>query len=273
MKPPSISGESAALHEAVLSVVAEPLTLSLSHVQTLHPKRTDIEVIMATLKSHAQPRRCDASSHAELEAWCATPGGGILTAVRHTVQSMVQWCNANSVHAALPSYTHRQILSAIQILGAKSVIEGLIDEVSKQMSLNSLEVTFDIVTGLITAPTDMDSNAGAVYQGKRQLTLRDALNGFFDDAYQISKNDASRAEIIVRLNRRVEAQLARSNQQNTIVTEAENAMLLDLENSGQEPIVSDIGGIQETEIDNVVAGVMNEIMAEGVDGGDSFMEL
>ena len=273
VKPPSISGDSAALHEAVLSVVAEPLTLSLMHVQALHPKRTEIDVILATLKSHTQPRRCNASSSAELEIWCATSGGGILTAVRHTVQSMAQWCNTNSVNAALPSYTHRQILSAIQLLGAKSVVEGLIEEVSKQINLNSPDITFDVITALITAPTDTDSNAGVVYQGKRQLTLRDALNSLFDDAYQLSKSDAPRAEITVRLHRRVEAQLVRSNQQNAIVTEAENAMLLDLENSAQEPVVRDVEGMPETEIDKVMAGVMDEILAEGGDGGDSYMEL
>ena len=161
----------------------------------------------------------------------------------------------------------------MQILGAKSVVEGLVDEIGKQMSSNTPDVILDIVTALVTAPTDTDSNGGVVYQGKRQLTLRDALNGLFDDAYQISKNDAPRAEIIVRLHRRVEAQLARSNQQNAIVTEAENAMLLDLQDSGQGTIVRDEGGIPEADIDNVVAGVMDEIMAEGGDGGDSFMEL
>ena len=283
VKPASISGDSAALHEAVLSVVGEPLTLSLAHIQNLHPRRTDIEPLVAMLKSHTQPRRNDAASHVDLESWCPTPGGGILTAVRHTLHALTQWCNANSLNAALPNYSHRQLLVAIQILGAKSVLHALVDEILKQMASGPPDIILDIVTALITVPNAADfPTANSIVPWKRQLSLRDALGTAFNDAYELSKTDEPRAGVIVRLHRRVEAQLVRSDQQINIVAEvAGDEMLLDLNNAvgGDTRARMDDGhgnvgeGMPDADLDNVVTGVIDEILAAEGSGDTSFMEM
>ncbi|KAL9120982.1 MAG: hypothetical protein Q9187_002457 [Circinaria calcarea] len=290
VKPPSISGDSAALHEAVLSVVSEPLINSLMHILNLQPRPVDIEPLITTLKTHTQPRRSDASSHTDLETWSATPGGGILAAIRHTINSLVQWSQIDSPNATLPSYTHRQLVAAVQMLGAKSVLEALVDEIVKSQAAGPTDVLLDIITTLITAPTAVDfppTNGVGPTHPKSRLSLRDALSTASDDAYTLSKTNTSRAEITVRLHRRVEAQLARTGSQTTIVTDAdaENAMLLDLGNrtaaAAEETLATDVAGMPQEQLDNVVAEVMDDIFAEGGGGRkggrtgeeDGFMDI
>lgn len=283
VKPPSISGDSAALHEAVLSVVSEPLIHSLVHILNLQPRRVDIEPLITTLKTHTQPRRSDASSHTDLETWSATPGGGILTTIRHTINSLVQWSHTDSLNATLPNYTHRQLLAAVQMLGAKSVLEALLDEIVKSLAAGPPDVLLDITTTLITAPTAADfppTNTVGPLNPKPRLSLRDALSTASNDAYSLSKTNAPRAEITVRLHRRVEAQLARTGAQTTIVADpdAENAMMLDLETTGAtaaaETLATDVAGMPQEQLDNVVAEVMDDIFAGGGGGvGEGFMDL
>lgn len=275
VKPPSISGDAAALHEAVLSIVAENLEKGLTHVQKLHPKRPEINPLLSTLKQRTQRRRGDAASHTELETWCSTSSGGILVAVRHTVRALLQWCNTESSNTAPPNYTHKQILTAHRLLGARAVLESLLDELLRDS--NSSEVVLDIVTSLICASnsadfpaTDSNNNNTIVYhrQARRQLSLRDALITLNENAFTLSKTDAPRAEMTVRLHRRVEAQLARSSQQgNNLVTDADNAMMLELNDAGNAAM--NMG--QGADIDHVVAGVMDGIMATG--DGSFTMEL
>ena len=112
----------------------------------------------------------------------------------------------------------------------------------------------------------------------------------FNNAYELSKTDEVRAGVLVRLHRRVEAQLARSSQPVvgvSIVTEAgeEDQMLLDLNDAveaavvghGREGMGGDDGGdgerMADVELDTVVAGVMDEILAADGSGDRSFMEM
>ena len=311
IKPPSISGESASLHATVLSIVSKPLQRSLAHVQKLHPRRADTEPLLSTLKRHVQPQCHVASSHTELEAWTSTPSGGIPTALRQSLQSLTQWSSTGSLDAPPPGYTHRLPLAAIRMLGAKAVLTALIDEIVEQQAafinitttastttstalINTIDILLDITASLISAPSATDPasiNPLAANYPKPQLSLRDALQADFNDAYRISKTDAPRAAIIVRLFRRVTAQTARSAQQENIVSDVDaDQMLLDL---NQAAAVGDgtavgggmgggVGGRGEgagqsaggTDIDNVVAGVMEEIETqEFLAGSGSFMGM
>ena len=301
VKPPSMSGESAALHAAVLSVISRPLQRSLVHVQKLHPRRADTEPLLAILKRNVQLQCHVASSHTELETWSSTPGGGVLIALRHTLQSLTQWNNSGSLDAPPPSYTHRLLLASVRMLGAKAVLTALIDEIMEQANLasNPLDVILDIVTSLIAAPNAADPSSIeplATSYPKHQLSLRDALQAEYNEAHRLSKTDNPRAEIVVRLCRRVTAQLARSNQHANIVSDADaNQMMLDLDNAAAVGgnvvgVVSGVGvGIgggggggamgtvvqnPEAVIDNVVAEAMTEIETqEFLSGSDAFMGI
>ena len=86
------------------------------------------------------------------------------------------------------------------MLGSKPVLEALLDVVMKQAANGSPDVALDVVTAVICAPV-----AGERY------SLRHALHSAYSDVYTLSKRDATRAEIVVRLQRRVEAQGTRSS--------------------------------------------------------------
>ncbi|MCJ1392222.1 mediator complex subunit [Xylographa bjoerkii] len=196
--PPSLSSDALSLHEAVLAVTALPLDRALASVQKLHPRRQDIDPLLTTLKSRIRHPRNAAISTSELESWCNTPGGSILSALQNSVMALVNWSTTGMSNAAPPNYTHRLLLAAVTMLGAKFVLASLLDIISKHAANGAPDVVLDIITAMICAPTAND--------GRERLTLRHVLQSAYNDAYTLSKHNAARAEIIVRLNRRVESQ-------------------------------------------------------------------
>lgn len=198
LRPPSMSHDSLMLHTTVLSIVAKPLSDSLSHVQKLHASRTDTPMLLGVLNEYSQDRQGTTSLN-ELATWSTTPNGGLLTALRQTLQSLVLW-NATSASAAdtsPPSYTHQQLLATLRILGAPAVLNTLIDEATDHPTS---DVALDVITTLIFTSSPHPPSAV-----KRQLSLRDALNFQHSDVEDLSRTDPARASTIVRLYRRVEA--------------------------------------------------------------------
>ena len=197
LKPPSMSHDSSTVHNAVLSVVAKPLSDSLSHVQRLYASRSDIAPLLQVLNEHSQERQ-GATALAELAAWSITPNGGLLAALRQTLQSLILW-SATSTEGSPPSYTHRQLSDTLRILGAQSVLHPLIDEATDQA--NS-DIALDITTIMIltTSHSTLQSTPP-----KRHLTLRDVLQTELQTVDELARTDAPRASTIVRLHRRVEA--------------------------------------------------------------------
>jgi len=101
-------------------------------------------------------------------------------------------------NAAPPNYTHRLLLTAVTMLGSKVVLGSLLDIIVKHAANGAPDVVLDIVTAMICAPIAND--------GRERLSLRHVLQSAYNDAYTLSKHDAAKAEIIVRLGRRVEVQ-------------------------------------------------------------------
>ena len=237
IKPPSLSSDSSTLHEAILSVITKPLQRSLIYVQNLHPRRADTDPLLETLKKKVQPTRTDSASHAELESWSTTSNGGILASIRHTVQSLTLWSTSmgNLDATASPSsYTHRLVIAGSRVLGAKTVLNTLLDEILSDgntittldpegaLSSPSQDLVLDIVTCLIAAPTAADPSSifPLLYHStassttappkQHQLSLPSALDLLSTEAYALSKSNLPRAETIIRLHRRVSAATVRS---------------------------------------------------------------
>jgi len=258
VKPRSISSDSSAMHSAVLSIVAKPLDHALHHAQRRHPRRTDILPLLEALKPHAHKMRRDTAAFAELETWSATPGGSLLASLRHTLHSLILWASPSSTELSPPHYTHRQIILSLQVLGAKTVLGTLIDELMLHVaSPNSLDTTFDVIVTMISAPQARLPDAIATTDLstplplRRQLSLRDALRMLFDEADEISKKDVNRASVIVRLQRRVEALVGRGHNAGQGVE------------GGLEAGV--IGGL-DTEVDLVTEGVMGNESVKNAEG-------
>ena len=186
----------------------------------------------------------------------------------------------------VPSYTHRLYLSAWIILGAKATLEALLDEITKHpfaqlTSSSAQDVALDIVAALIMAPTTTDAlitpNSGitpAQYKRSQRLNLRHVIHYMGQDAYKLSRKDAPRAEVIVRLLRRVQSLSARPSQaslrqrqqqvQDELVVQAAtgDAMMLDLPGDGTE-----IAGIEDAQLNVDVDGTIGEVM-DGFMAGD-----
>ena len=196
--PPSLSSDALSLHEAVLAVIAQPLDRALVSVQKLHPRRQDIEPLLTTLKSRIRHQRNAATTTAELESWCGAHCRSILSTLHNSITALLHWSTTGVSNAAPPNYTHRIVLTAVNMLGAKVVLESLLDTVLKLSASGAPDLVLDIVTTMICAPTAND--------GRERLSLRNVLQSAYNDAFALSKHDAAKAEIIVRLHRRVETQ-------------------------------------------------------------------
>ncbi|KAK0719808.1 mediator complex, subunit Med5 [Lasiosphaeris hirsuta] len=245
LQPNSTSNEASSMLSSVLSIVAKPLEHALRAYQRQDPKSQEVEPLLKALKENLPlSRRTGGTDHNELESWttsihgaggapgaaaaaASAAGGGLTAAIRHTVQSLIQWAQNPPLNGMPAPYTHRQVLAALKILGAKHLLGILLDELKANMdSANnngsgSSGVAYDVATAIICAP-DVNNEARAAAAAEetagafatpqpkqqRRLTLREALKAEADDWKKIQKTDALMAETVVRLYRRVEAQMA-----------------------------------------------------------------
>ena len=200
LKPPSMSHDSSTIHSAVLSVVAKPLADSLSHVQKQYASRPDINPLLGVLHPYTQDRQGTTALN-ELSSWSTTPGGGLLTALRHTIQSLILWSatSASSNTMSPPSYTHRQLLDTLRVLGAQAVLHLLIDEANEQ---TNSDMALDVIVIMIFTASTLSFQSPSI---KKQMTLRESLQSEILSVEDLARTDPSRASTIVRLHRRVEA--------------------------------------------------------------------
>jgi len=119
------------------------------------------------------------------------------------------------------SYTHRQILTGLRILGAKRLLSAIIEEVKTQTANGSGTIVIDIATAIICAPDAdsipstnssqlmnmLDDPSSTPQPLQRRLTLRDALRTETENAPKTHKADVLQAETVIRLFRRVEAMM------------------------------------------------------------------
>lgn len=209
LKPRSISADSSALHSALLSVVTKPLEESLLYAQRRHPQRSDIKPLLEVLSRHGQKQRHKTAAFTEFEAWSSSPGGGLQAALKHTVQSLILWDGVASAHMSPPRYSHRQLTLSIQMLGAKAVLDALVDELMTHVTPDgtfSTEAALEVVAVMILAPQAQCLDyVGNTSTQQSQLSLGDALHAEIDGVFELSKKDHNRATMIVRLYRRIEA--------------------------------------------------------------------
>ncbi|ELQ36809.1 mediator of RNA polymerase II transcription subunit 5 [Pyricularia oryzae Y34] len=196
---------------------------SLRAYQRRDPRNQEIEPLLRILKEHVPlSRRTGAAENSELEAWSSTPNGGLSQAVRSTIRGFIAWGLQPAGTESTPTaYTHRQLLAATRILGAKQTVRLILDELKEQVQAGNQSVAYDVCCAIICAPnvaTDdvdpssqvnlLDATAQAHGPQQRPMSLRQALRAAAEDWKRIHKDDPVAFEIVVRLHRRVEAQLA-----------------------------------------------------------------
>ena len=221
INPASISSDANSMLSSILNITAKPLEHSLRWLQRHEPTRQDVEPLSKILKPHLTFSRTAASDHTELESWTNAHSGGIANSIRHTIQSLTQWSLNTGMNVVPTSYTHRQILTGLRILGAKRLLSAIIEEVKTQTANGSGTIVIDIATAIICAPDAdsipstnssqlmnmLDDPSSTPQPLQRRLTLRDALRTETENAPKTHKADVLQAETVIRLFRRVEAMM------------------------------------------------------------------
>ena len=242
VKPGSISGEAHAIHQTVLNITAQGLAEQLKDVRNRHSgQSSDIKPILDALEPYTSFQHNGSCDRSELESWTAhSSSGGLLGSIRSTFRSLVLWSANLEMSISPQSYTHRQFLAGVRLLGAPRVMTEFIEELKLQSEAGSGPLALDIAATFICSPlaesfaVDQHAYQQSRQQRKQQqqqqqqtvpaqsqsggdnslrpecpiLTPRDALALQHQDIPQIAERDPLRAQVIVRLYRRVNALLA-----------------------------------------------------------------
>jgi mediator of RNA polymerase II transcription subunit 5 len=263
--PTSISNnpEASQMLNSILNIIAKPLEHSLRWLQHAEPSRQDIEPLSRSLRQNLGWERRAASEHTELEGWTQ---GGLGMTLRNKIQELMNW-GLNPAGNNPTPYTHRLLLVAVKMLGARRVLSVIVEEVKSQSPSEQGHgsVILDVATALICAPEstswdplDSQNSLNGIPSPslQRRLTLREQLKFEVQDVGKIHKEDAFHAENLVRLARKVESQSvlpmrAGEAAMNAVIGEALDA-------------VGARGGL---DVDGVMAGVMNDGMGIGLGDG------
>ncbi|KAG6201677.1 hypothetical protein E4U34_006171 [Claviceps purpurea] len=216
--PSSISGEASAMLSSVRNLVAAPLDHSLRTYQRQDPKNQNIEPLLMALRDNLPlSRRTGGADHCELDSWTISSSTGMAGALRHTVQGLVQWAIHPAANTIAAPYTHRQLMAMTRVAGAKRTLCLLVDEVRTQSEAGSASIVYDVVGAMICAPDVtnepppakgmLGASGHAPVTTGRPLTLRQMLALWAEQARTLQKKDATFADIVVRLHRRVEAHM------------------------------------------------------------------
>lgn len=309
LRPTSISNEASAMLSSVLNIVAKPLEHALRSYQRQDPKCQEVEPLLRAIQENlALSRRTGGADHKELESWTSThtqhmtnaapaaaaSGSAAATstamaaAVRNTMQSLVQWAQHPPLSGLPATYTHRQTLAALKMLGARRVLAIILDELRSLVAdgapppataaaPQTVGVAYDVATALICAPDvinaaplaaaiadEAGAGAGAGAPQQRRITLREALKAEAEDWRRIQKADAAMAETVVRLYRRVEAQMAVPPPSSAAVAAAAAVML-----QGDDGL-GGLGGVGGDALGDAIAAAAAAAAAGG--GGDSVVD-
>ncbi|KAK4694667.1 mediator of RNA polymerase II transcription subunit 5, partial [Lecanoromycetidae sp. Uapishka_2] len=231
LQPRSMPHDSSDVYKAIVALVTPQLSDALSHAQKQYPSRSDIPRLEASSQDAFHREGINALN--ELASWSTTSGGGLTAALRQTTQALTVWSAVSGATHEMtpPSYTHRQLLDTLRILGAPAILNLFIEEANNS---TQSDTALDIFVIMIFTSSQQSS------VGKRQLTLREALHLEYQNVDDLARTDPARASTIVRLYRRVEALAAPK----TNVVSGGDEFMTGVEQSGD--------GMQPTNIDDVL---------------------
>ncbi|KAL5114291.1 mediator complex subunit [Pleosporales sp. CAS-2024a] len=213
------SGDAQAMHAAILGIVSDQVEKSLHILQRRDASRAStIEPLMQVMiKRGLHSDRSTYASMKELEQWTNAPTSTLYTSLRHTVQQLSQWASTASLQPIPPSYTHRQVDTSLRILGAHKLVCAIVDELKAQAEAGNGSAALDVGASMVCAPMANDSPLfvgwlssplPASQPPRTRMNLRELLKFEFENAVTLITTDPLAAETVVRLYRRVEAQLS-----------------------------------------------------------------
>ncbi|KAI5810438.1 mediator complex, subunit Med5 [Pyronema omphalodes] len=187
-----LSAEASETHRTVLSISAQSLDSVLRQLSRRPNISQEVasltHQLISTLKPHLRFIRDGISSNDELQSWIHnTSSGGLAQVVANLYACMFQWAVQNPGEPQLmrpPTtvYTHRVLLQAHRLLGARTVVDIIVREASLRSSMASPGVAEDIAAAMLGSYVPDDGN----------MTFYDALQ------------DNNGNEIMDQVRRRVE---------------------------------------------------------------------
>ena len=227
LSPNAISTEASVMLASVKKIVAKPLDIALqNYVNKRDPTNKEVQPVLNSLKdSVPMTKRTGHADMSEANEWCKAEPHGLWTALRNTTQGLMVWAMQQPTVQIMPTtYTHRQFILGIKLMGPDRVLKLILEEVQNQTrtdlvsqpSQERISVVYDVATALICAPNVRNEPPAPSTENpptnlelpmQRSLSLRDALRLEADRCREIQKRDVVMADIIVLLYKRVEQQM------------------------------------------------------------------
>ena len=207
LKAPSSSQDTLAMHRAILSIVATPLSDSLHELVRKRPDKKMASELLNLLKPHLHHQRTFKCSKAELDELIQTDGS-LQRRLENGIRNLITWAsNSSNPPNPPPKYSHKEFAVACQTLDADVILETILSEL-RQNSFN-MSVALDISTAIICAPT-ADSIGVQTANARNDPTskLRNHVRLQGSDVQNMLNKPQSYAEALARLSRRIETQLA-----------------------------------------------------------------
>ncbi|KAI5840823.1 mediator complex, subunit Med5 [Morchella snyderi] len=205
---PNISPEAAEVHRTVVSISARQIDRVLRELLrrgTAGPQQKVVEQIVSNLQPYTSFKRAGTATRDELENWTHhAGGGGLIQSLGIAFQNLVTWSvSQGDINIARPAttYTHRLILSAWRVLGAKIVVQGIIGEVVKcRMQGTAPGYAEDVAVSFILSvgPNSSEDSSNV------RMGLLEALRA---EEVEERGSDNIRAEAVRGVLRRVERQM------------------------------------------------------------------
>lgn len=182
--PASISGDAQTMHEAMLTIVAGPLTTALMRIKGLGK---DVNEMLDVLKPGLSQPRPDMTV-SEVEALASS---GWPRVVRDMVAQLVSWVSQVGMSSAPPQYSHRAFHMAVKLAGPTQIAHALIEEVAQQTSLGLGPTALEVAEAFCSAP-------------RTQRILSQTLQALTSDAKKMLHTEPGKFEAAVRLHRLIE---------------------------------------------------------------------
>jgi mediator of RNA polymerase II transcription subunit 5 len=157
------------------------------------------------------------------------------------------------------------MIAALKILGPKTLLRLILDEVKQTSEAGSASYIYDIAMALVGAPdvtnlppvppqTLLNDTSQQASSAQTRVSLRQMLRWEAEDCKKIQKTDHIMAEHVVRLYRKVEAQL------HVVIPQAPALMQNDL-GLGMDDTAA-------TSLDNALAAAQGDVMVSDDTGMD-----
>ena len=239
LKPSSSSEETKAMHRAILGIVAKPLYESLQNLSEKQPNKKQVNGCMEILKPYLDRQRTLETGRKELEEWVVTTDGGVNRRIQNTIRDLVSWVSSVGPTPP-PGYTHKLLAAGSEAIGVNATRDAIISELRNQTHVGSGPLALDVCTAMVAAPLPSSQapilNLGSAPAQMQAAapSVRDAVRLYTNDLKRLLHIETSEAEALVRLGRRVEAQLA-------ITQMPQLPMAMPMQDEATDQMMADLG--------------------------------